>query len=134
MQRCQISETLLGDLRIFLKTGKANAKTRKWAKRWELELRKGEIYHQNKLLVPIEEVDQVLTVAIQNGMPTSRDGAMRWLASRFYGFKKRDVEQFLNSVETNAFTTIVAVCFPSTVSHEFLIWGDSGTERSPRIA
>mgnify|MGYP000041175852 FL=1 len=100
MDRCAISQNLLTRVLDYYKKGESNSATRRWADKWKPILIKGKFYKDNKLLVPLEEVNDVLEKSATEGMPLSRDGAFYWLKEKYYGFKKRDVLKWINRLET----------------------------------
>ena len=100
MDRCAISQNLLTRVLDYYKNGESNSATRRWADKWKPILIKGKFYKDNKLLVPLEEVNDVLEKSATQGMPLSRDGAFYWLKEKYYGFKKRDVLKWINRLET----------------------------------
>ena len=60
MNRCTLSQNLLDRVKDYY-TGKgSNSVTRRWADKWQPKYLKGKFYKDNKLLVPIEEVNNVL--------------------------------------------------------------------------
>jgi len=100
MNRCALSQDLLTRVRDYYKTGEANSVTRRWADKWKPVLKAGKFYFDNKELVPIEKINEVLEKSAKEGMPLSRDGAFHWLAQKYYGFKKRDVLKWIKRLET----------------------------------
>ena len=100
MNRCVISQDLLFRVKQHLKDHTGNAKTRAWVKRWKPVLKGGNLYKNEKLLVPKEQTFQILELAAKRGMPLGRDSAFQWLAQRYFGFKRRDVGKFIDSLET----------------------------------
>ena len=100
MNRCKISQPLLIKLKTFLKTGKGNAKTRNWVEKWNPTLKGNNVYQSDKLLVPLEQQQDILELASKRGMPLGRDSAFKWLSERYFGFKRRDVAKFIDSLET----------------------------------
>ena len=100
MNRCTLSTDLLTKVKNYYKTGEANSVTRRWANKWKPVLKAGKFYKDNKLLVPLEKIDQILQKSAKEGMPLSRDGAFHWLAKKYFGFKKRDVLKWVKRLET----------------------------------
>ena len=100
MNRVRITGPLLCKLACYLKTQEGDTQTKAFVKKWNPEMKNGLIFHNEKLLVPEEQTADILKLAVKQGMPLSRDGAFQWLSQRYYGFKRRDVGAFLNSIET----------------------------------
>ena len=69
MDRCAISQNLLTRVLDYYKKGESNSATRRGADKWKPILIKGKFYKDNKLLVPLEEVNDVLENSAKEGMP-----------------------------------------------------------------
>ena len=100
MNRCTISQNLLTRVKNYYTKNESNSATRRWADKWQPQLIKGKFYKDNKQLIPISEVNNVLEKEAKEGMPLSRDGGFHYLAQKYYGFKKRDVGNFIKRLET----------------------------------
>ena len=80
MNKCRISRPFLTEVRKAIRTKARDGKAAKFAKKWNLKLTDGKLFHQKRQLVPKEDVEKILKKeASQNGMPLSRDGAYRYL-------------------------------------------------------
>ena len=100
MNKTRISKKFLHDLIDGIKTRGRNRKTRDFLEKWNPTLRQGKLYHQNKLIVPYEDVPKVLKLEAEtNGMPLSRDGAYHYLLKKYIGFKRKHIMEWLKSVE-----------------------------------
>ena len=100
MNRCHITQRFTRDLIQGLKTKPRNRKVRLFLEKWKLYLKQGKLYHGDRLVVPYEETEDLLKrEAEQNGMPLSRDGAFHYLKKKYVGFKKRQINTWLKSIE-----------------------------------
>ena len=77
----------------------SKTKVRRWYERWKPILFKGHLFYQNKPLIPESEVLTYLETAVKEGMPLSKDSAYQWLVSRAYGFKKKVIHDYIQSLE-----------------------------------
>ena len=103
MEKCKLTDELLNGVIEYIKSGYSylNTKTkqRRWYDRWHPELVKGVLYYDGKPLIPESQVTQFLEAAVKQGMPLSRDSAFKWLSARAYGFKRKVVQEYLQSLE-----------------------------------
>lgn len=100
MNRCRISRKFLSDLVSGIRTKPKNRKVRLFLKKWPLELRQGKVYYKNRKIIPLEDTQKLMKrEATQNGMPLSRDGAYHYLKRKYVGFKKRNINQWLKTIE-----------------------------------
>lgn len=101
MNKCRISRPFLTEVRKAIRTKARDGKAAKFAKKWNLKLTDGKLFHQKRQLVPKEDVEKILKKeASQNGMPLSRDGAYRYLRTKYVGFKLKAIADWLKRVES----------------------------------
>jgi len=103
MEKCQLKDDLLDRVKEYISSGysydKSGTKTRRWYDKWKPELRKKQLWYQDKPLVPESEVVAYLEESVKKGMPMSRDGAYHWLLERAWGFKKNVIYKFISSLQ-----------------------------------
>ena len=100
MNRCRISRQFLSDIVVGIKGKPKNRKVRLFIKKWPLEVRQGKVYYKNRQIVALEDTEKVMKrEATQNGMPLSRDGAYHYLKRKYVGFKKRNINKWLKTIE-----------------------------------
>ena len=100
MNRCKLTKSKLGNVIQYLNGKGGNVATRRWADRWKPTLKGKKLYYEGKLLVPQEDTVEIMKNAAQKGMPLGRDSAFDWLAQRYFGFQRREVGKFIDSLET----------------------------------
>ena len=83
-----------------MKAGTQQGKFAKFAKKWGLTLKSGKLFHDNREVVPVEDVERILKKEAENAMPLSRDGAYQYLLKRYVGFKKKAIGDWLKRVES----------------------------------
>ena len=100
MNRCRISLPFFIDLKNGLKGKRTNRKTRLFLEKWKPELRDNRLFYQGREVIPYERIEKILKMeAEQNGMPLSRDGAFHYLKTKYVGFKKRTINDWLKRIE-----------------------------------
>jgi len=106
MNKCRIHRPFLHRVRDLIgdknpKDTKLNRRALLFIKKWDLTKRGGKIYHNNKLVVPVEDTEDILKrEAVNGGMPLSRDGAYNYLSRSYVGFKKNKIMAWLKRVES----------------------------------
>ena len=100
MNRCRISRKFLSEVVAGMKTKPKTRKVRLFLKKWPLELKQGKVYYNNRKIIPLEDTEKLMKrEAAQNGMPLSRDGAYHYLKRKYVGFKKRNINKWLKTIE-----------------------------------
>ena len=103
MEKCKLTDELINNVIQFIKSGysykDSKTKVRRWYERWTPVLFKGVLYYNKKPLIPESQVPLYLEAAVKEGMPLSRDSAFKWLGDRAYGFKRKVVQEYLQSLE-----------------------------------
>ena len=106
MNKCRIHRPFLLRVRDLIgdkspKDTKLNRRALLFIKKWDLTKKNGKVYHNNKLVVPIEDTEDILKrEAVSGGMPLSRDGAYSYLTRYYVGFKKTRILSWLKRVES----------------------------------
>ena len=106
MNKCRIHRPFLHRVHELIgdknpKDTKLNRRALLFIKKWDLKKKNGKVYHNNKLVVPIEDTEAILKQqAISGGMPLSRDGAYSYLNRYYVGFKKQKILAWLGRIES----------------------------------
>lgn len=106
MNKCRINRPFLRRVHELIgdknpKDTKLNRRALLFIKKWELTKKNGKVYHNKRLVIPVEETEAILKLeAISGGMPLSRDGAYNYLNRYYVGFKKHRILAWLSRVES----------------------------------
>ena len=100
MNKCKITKDFIKKIRVGLKGGKTNRKTRLWLQKWPVTIKGNKIMHKNKPLVPKEDIHKILKKELlTGGCPLSIESAFNYLYSRMWGISRRDLADFLKKTE-----------------------------------
>ena len=105
MNRCRISHSFLADIKQGLKKGGKNRKIRDFIEKWNLKLKDGHVFHNNRQVIPYswrepQRLEALLKKeAEQNGMPLSREGAYAYMSKKYVGIKRRPIVAWLKRIE-----------------------------------
>ena len=99
MNRFKFTQSGIENAKKFLK-GKKTQSVPQWAKRYkdELSIKKGKIVFDNKVIVPIEQVDDLLRETLykkNTDVVPSRDSSFHVMKQRYVGIPRRKIMEFL---------------------------------------
>ena len=60
MNKCKITKDFIKQIRVGLKGGKTNRKTRLWLQKWPVTSKGNTVFYQKKPLVPKEDIHKIL--------------------------------------------------------------------------
>ena len=100
MNKCRITRDFLKDIKVGLKGGKMNRKTRLWLQKWAVTTEGRNVMFQGKPLVAKEDIPKILKKELlSGGCPLAIESAFNYLYPRMWGISRRDIGAFLKKTE-----------------------------------
>ena len=104
MEKCRLTDKLISDVKAYIKSGfdydTSKTKVRRWYNKWTPILFEGNLFVNEKPLISESQVNSYLEHAVKQGMPLGKESAYKWLVARAYGFKKKVIYNYIQSIES----------------------------------